>query len=368
MRRILLGSIVAGAFIVATAPVAVADDCSTLVQSPFDLVTDEFVIQDCIRTGQNWAWLIGGTVAATGVAVALFGLPGRPTVMRDLRAQRAAKDRPNTKDSRDSKEGDCQEALDRYNQLASEAQAIRDAFQRRTKDVMAVLQILDIRRQNARNALEWLAEDFLRIAKKSPLHAWDVWKWGTSRASAASISLPGLAALLTRLSGFVGGQRFTSSDDGAELPASAITLPASAVCALGATVSVTLASEGPEDVGAWLQADARIRESEVRLKVLKEQLEDRREKEEDVIKSFNRLTTQRRLLIAGYLADIYKSKADMKRLQLEAQEAKQRTKECGLPVGGWPSFPKSEDTTDPIGVDDLRRFGSGFGLTASSTE
>lgn len=74
-RALAFASILAGALVVAMAQPALADDCSTLVRKATDIITDQYILQDCLRTGQNWGWVIGATVGGTGVAIALGGIP-----------------------------------------------------------------------------------------------------------------------------------------------------------------------------------------------------------------------------------------------------------------------------------------------------
>jgi hypothetical protein len=81
LARILVGVAAASAtWSVASAGPAVADDCSTLVQDVGDLA-DEYKMQDCLRTGNNWGRVVGTVVGGAGIAIALVGIrPSRPPI------------------------------------------------------------------------------------------------------------------------------------------------------------------------------------------------------------------------------------------------------------------------------------------------
>lgn len=75
VRRSLFGFGFVVIFIALYAPSAMADDCSTLVRKATDIITDQYILQDCLRTGQNWGWIVGATVGGVGVGIALGGIP-----------------------------------------------------------------------------------------------------------------------------------------------------------------------------------------------------------------------------------------------------------------------------------------------------
>jgi hypothetical protein len=72
----LVAGIAACWFLLLASP-ARADDCARLIKEKGHkaVLTNPAVIQDCLRTGHNWALIVGATVGGGGILIGLGGLP-----------------------------------------------------------------------------------------------------------------------------------------------------------------------------------------------------------------------------------------------------------------------------------------------------